>query len=216
MPSILLRLTGQGNAFQDLSYLRSASLLVSRPSSLSLTSPLSPWLAIPNTTVFITHTLFSLCFQWYYLFRSRTHGPALLPTQLKWTATPRGKRFLQSGKWQAEVSLGSRLYQGPAGQCIQIKLKNHKTWVFFFTALPLYSVTRSFCKELLCEAFNTLLLPPASPSPSQPSTTDTSREEFKYILTLAQEATSSLLASHGSPSSCVSGERSRDCHMMHL
>ncbi|CAI8017124.1 Sterol regulatory element-binding protein 1 [Geodia barretti] len=124
---------------------------------------------------------------WYYLFRSRNNGPSQLPAQLKWTTTPRGKSFLLNGRWEAEVSLGSRLYQGPA-------------------ALPLYSVTRAFCKELLCESFNTLLLPPVPPSspPTQPST-DATREQFKYILSLTKEATSSLLAGHGSPSSCVSG-----------
>jgi hypothetical protein len=122
---------------------------------------------------------------WYYLFRSRNLGPSQLPAVLKWSATPRGKTFLQSGRWEAEVSLGSRLYQGPA-------------------ALPLYSVTRAFCKELLCEAFNTLLLPPVPSSPAPPST-EATHEQFKYTLSLAKEATASLLASHGSPSSCVSG-----------
>ena len=53
--------------------------------------------------------------QWYYLFRSRNQSPSQLPSQLKWTATPRGKSFLLGGKWEAEVRLGSRLYQGPAG-----------------------------------------------------------------------------------------------------
>lgn len=77
--------------------------------------------------------------------------------------------------------------------------------MYISTALPLYSVSRAFCKELLCQAFNSLLLPPVPSSPTQPFT-DTTREEFKYILTLAKEATSSLLACHGSPGSCVSGE----------
>lgn len=113
-----------------------------------------------------------------------------------------------SGKWEAEVNLGSHLYQGPAGQSrdshITLTFSENFNEVHFFPALPLYSVTRAFCKELLCEAFNTFLLPEAPSSPTQPPT-DTTREEFKYILSLSQEATSSLLACHGSPGSRVSG-----------
>ena len=75
----------------------------------------TPTLSFSTHTHTRTHT-HTLSLQWYYLFRSRNQSPSQLPSQLKWTVTPRGKSFLLSGKWEAEVRLGSRLYQGPAGE----------------------------------------------------------------------------------------------------
>ena len=60
-----------------------------------------------------THTLTHT--QWYYFFCSRNTNPSKFATALKWTVTPRGKRFLLSAQWASEVKLGSRLYQGHAG-----------------------------------------------------------------------------------------------------
>jgi len=129
---------------------------------------------------------------WYYFFCSRNANPSKFATPLKWTVTPQGKRFLLSTKWASEVKLGSRLYQGPA-------------------ALPLYSVTRAFCKDLLRKTFTTLLLP----ENSQEGSDDLRRGEltsdtFKYILNLAKEANSSLLAYHSDVRSLSAAARSSD------
>ena len=64
-------------------------------------------------------------------------------------------------------------------------------------ALPLYSVTRAFCKDLLRDTFTTLLLPNASKEGSHdPRGKEPAPNTFKYILNLAKEANSSLLARH--------------------
>lgn len=79
------------------------------------------------------------------------------------------------------------------------------------TALPLYSVTRAFCKDLLRKTFTTLLLP----ENSQEGSDDLRRGEltsdtFKYILNLAKEANSSLLAYHSDVRSLSAAARSSD------
>ena len=64
-------------------------------------------------------------------------------------------------------------------------------------ALPLYSVTRAFCKDLLHDTFAALLLPNASKEGSHdPRGKEPAPNTFKYILNLAKEANSSLLARH--------------------
>ena len=64
-------------------------------------------------------------------------------------------------------------------------------------ALPLYSVTRAFCKDLLHDTFAALLLPNASKEGSNdPRGKEPAPNTFKYILNLAKEANSSLLARH--------------------
>ena len=64
-------------------------------------------------------------------------------------------------------------------------------------ALPLYSVTRAFCKDLLHDTFAALLLPNASKEGSHDLRgKEPAPNTFKYILNLAKEANSSLLARH--------------------
>jgi len=69
-------------------------------------------------------------------------------------------------------------------------------------ALPTYAVTRSFCKELLCETFHYLLLPDDSP-PSSQATRDSevALQAFKLVLKLAREATTSLANTAGKKNS---------------
>ena len=59
------------------------------------------------------------------------------------------------------------------------------------TALPLYSVSRGFCKSLLCDTFNVLLLSDSAPSQS---VVDRALESFKWILGVAKDLNSYLLS----------------------
>ena len=59
------------------------------------------------------------------------------------------------------------------------------------TALPLYSVSRGFCKSLLCDTFNVLLLSDSAPSQS---VVDSALESFKWILGVAKDLNSYLLS----------------------
>ena len=175
--------------------------------------------------------------QWFYFFCSRNRQFA---TPLKWTVTPRGKKFLLSSQWAAEVKLGSRLYHGSAGESgVQsfesfdhCKGKNSRdmnlgllnrirelqwlsdmnTYPLFRNpsfkssvsvtachslppALPLFSVTRAYCKELLRDTFSTHLLPD-TPTGSHDPSSNSARYVFKDVLNLAKEANSSLVC-HG-------------------
>jgi hypothetical protein len=61
------------------------------------------------------------------------------------------------------------------------------------TALPLYSVTRAYCKRLLCETFTALLLPDSSPDKQISS--DSALQAFKQTLNLAKETSTTLVDS---------------------
>ena len=61
------------------------------------------------------------------------------------------------------------------------------------TALPAYSVTRAFCKELLCETFTALLLP--DNNPDNPTSSDCVLGAFKHTFNLAKEANADILGS---------------------
>ena len=79
------------------------------------------------------------------------------------------------------------------------------------TALPLYSVTRAFCKDLLRKTFTTLLLPDSSKEGSRDlRSREPISDTFKYILNLAKEANSSLLGYHSDVKSLSAAARSSD------
>ena len=61
------------------------------------------------------------------------------------------------------------------------------------TALPLYSVTRAYCKRLLCETFTALLLPDSLPEKQISS--DSALQAFKQTLNLAKETSTTLVDS---------------------
>ena len=65
----------------------------------------------------------------------------------------------------------------------------------------MYAVTRSFCKELLCETFHYLLLPDDSPSSQASRDSEVAVQAFKLVLKLAKEAMSCISSSDGSKSS---------------
>ena len=65
------------------------------------------------------------------------------------------------------------------------------------TALPLYSVTRAFCKTLLCDTFSALLVPEGD-TPLNQTTVVESLEAFKWTLSLSKEVNSYLLSTQGS------------------
>ena len=58
------------------------------------------------------------------------------------------------------------------------------------TALPLYSVTRAYCKQLLCETFTALLLPDSVPD--EQISSDFALQAFKQTLNMAKEASTTL------------------------
>ena len=67
-----------------------------------------------------------------------------------------------------------------------------------FVALPSYSMTRAFCKDLLRSSFTSLLLPGDTPSGSHDlSFGDASLEMFKSTLAIAKDANAALLSRHG-------------------
>ena len=57
-------------------------------------------------------------------------------------------------------------------------------------ALPIYSVTRAYCKRLLCETFTALLLPDTVPEEQVSS--EFVLRAFKQTLNLAKEANTTL------------------------
>ena len=94
------------------------------------------------------------------------------------------------------------------------------TFDFFLSqciALPTYAVTRSFCKELLCESFHYLLLPDDSP-PSSQATRDSEMalQAFKLVLKLAREATSCLASTDGKKNSLEGVADSSDSGMVDI
>ena len=67
------------------------------------------------------------------------------------------------------------------------------THTHIYTALPLYSVTRAYCKRLLCETFTALLLPDSVPD--EQISSDFALQAFKQTLNLAKEASTTLVDS---------------------
>ncbi len=65
--------------------------------------------------------------------------------------------------------------------------------VSFLLALPLYSITRAYCKEVLCETFGYLLLPDDSPDSQASRDSESVLQTLKLILKLAKEANLCLL-----------------------
>ena len=61
----------------------------------------------------------ALILQWYYFFCFQNTSPGMYATPLKWAVTEPGKSFLMSGKWAADVTIASRLYQGNAGTYVR-------------------------------------------------------------------------------------------------
>lgn len=59
--------------------------------------------------------------------------------------------------------------------------------------MPAFSVTRAYCKELLCETFGYLLLPADSPDGKAGRDSETALRAFKVTLNLAKEANACLL-----------------------
>ena len=85
-----------------------------------------------------------------------------------------------------------------------------------FAALPSFSVTRAYCKELLSETFDFLLLPDgSSDSTAKERDSEAALQAFKLVLNLAKEANSCLLSEeaggektiHGAEGCSDSGEQ---------
>lgn len=70
--------------------------------------------------------------------------------------------------------------------------------ITFSAALPLYSVSRGFCKTLLCDTLDALLLK----DPTH-SVLESANEAFKWTLGIAKALNAQLLAKHGSQLSAV-------------
>lgn len=85
--------------------------------------------------------------------------------------------------------------------CVGVSLSYLYLYFLPGIALPTYAVTRSFCKELLCETFHYLLLPDDSPSSQACRDSEVAVQAFKLVLKLADEATSSLSSSDSKNSS---------------
>lgn len=78
--------------------------------------------------------------------------------------------------------------------------------VLFFVALPSFSVTRAYCKELLCETFGFLLLPDGSPDSGKVERdSETALQAFKLVLNIAKDANSCLLNEEAGGEKTVKG-----------
>lgn len=135
--------------------------------------------------------------QWYYFFCFRNVSPSKYATPLKWAMTGPGMTFLLSGKWASDMAVASRLYIGKAG-VLYFSIRNVYSFILvsisLFIAMPAFSVTRAYCKELLCETFNYLLLPDDTPDDKTAGRDNkTALRAFKVILKLAKEANACLL-----------------------
>ena len=125
-----------------------------------------------------------------HAFRSLSPG-GLSP--LKWVWSPEGCAYLDSGDWRSEVKLGTRLFRGEAGRSYTpTHPPTHPpthTHTHTHTALPLYSVSRGFCKTLLCDTLNGLLV-------KEPSTAvlESANTAFKWTLAVSKELNSHLLS----------------------
>ena len=81
---------------------------------------------------------------------------------MSFTSTDDGWEYLISKEWARDVQVATQHYKGVSGDC-------HMTSyycplcdclvVLFFAVFPKYSITRSFCRTLLTEAYRDFLLP---------------------------------------------------------
>ena len=109
-----------------------------------------------------------------------------------------------SKDWLTDVQTASKQYKGVAGKGHGQKQKIIRVWDLFlffsfFLVFPKYSITRSYCKALLTEAYQDLLLPDqdslprSSSSPPSPPSLDEAKKTFESVLAMTRRANGYLV-----------------------
>ena len=98
---------------------------------------------------------------------------------LSFVNTTDGWNYLMNKEWLSDVQSANKLYKGVAGKWVwSLSINYYQLLVF-----PKYSITRSYCRYLLTDAYQELL----TPSEDTPSLKET-ENVFKTVLAITRRA----------------------------